>query len=139
MREQAVNETGVVVNVTRLDHFVLTVKSIDDTVNFYTAVMGMEKLVFGGGRVALQFGNQKINLHELGNEYEPMAGNVAAGSADLCFISETPVDDVIDHLASCRVVVIEGPVERTGAMSKLMSVYFRDPDDNLIEVSNAID
>jgi catechol 2,3-dioxygenase-like lactoylglutathione lyase family enzyme len=125
--------------VDRLDHFVLTVKDVNTTVAFYTTVMGMKKVVFGEGRVALLFGKQKINLHQLGNEFEPKAGNVKSGSADLCFIVDQPIQQAIEHLTACNVPVIEGPVNRTGAMGKIVSVYFRDPDDNLIEVSNYID
>ncbi|MFT4651102.1 MAG: catechol 2,3-dioxygenase-like lactoylglutathione lyase family enzyme [Flavobacteriales bacterium] len=122
--------------VDRIDHLVLTVKSIDDTVDFYQTVMGMKKICFGEDRVALSFGSQKINLHQRGNEFEPKAGNVQSGSADLCFIIKQPVEQAINHLLSCKVSVIEGPVTRTGAKGKIISAYFRDLDDNLIEVSN---
>ena len=122
--------------VERIDHLVLTVKSIDTTVGFYTSVMGMEKVVFGEGRVALSFGKQKINLHRLGDEFEPKASNAESGSADLCFIVGQPISQVIERLAKCYVPVIEGPVKRTGAIGKIVSAYFRDPDGNLIEVSN---
>ncbi|ELU06389.1 hypothetical protein CAPTEDRAFT_94698 [Capitella teleta] len=125
--------------VNRIDHLVLTVNDIEETVQFYTSVMGMEKIEFGAGRVALRFGQQKINLHELGNEFEPKAHTVASGSADLCFIIDTPLQEAMDHLAAKGVQVIEGPVQRTGALGKILSTYFRDPDGNLIEVSNYID
>jgi len=128
--------TRSIVQVDRIDHLVLTVKNIDTTVDFYQLVMGMEKVIFGGGRVALSFGNQKINLHQTGSEFEPKAGNVKAGSADLCFIINQSVEQAIKHLAACNVEVIAGPVARTGAIGKIVSVYFRDPDENLIEVSN---
>jgi len=118
------------VQVERIDHLVLIVKSIDTTVDFYTSVMGMEKVVFGEGRVGLSFGKQKINLHQLG------ASNVEPGCADLCFIVGQPISQVIERLAKCNVPVIEGPVKRTGAIGKIVSAYFRDPDGNLIEVSN---
>lgn len=124
--------------VERIDHLVLTVKDIDKTVNFYMSVMGMKKVVFGEGRVALSFGNQKINLHQLGKEYEPKAGNVKPGSSDLCFIIKQPINQVIAHLNACNVSIIDGPVSRTGATGKIVSVYFRDPDGNLIEVSNYV-
>ncbi|SER20536.1 Catechol 2,3-dioxygenase [Amphritea atlantica] len=124
--------------VERIDHLVLTVKDIDETVGFYTSVMGMEKVVFGEGRVALSFGCQKINLHQLGKEFEPKAGRATSGSSDLCFIIKQPVEQVIAHLKACNVPVIEGPVNRTGATGKIVSVYFRDPDGNLIEVSNYV-
>lgn len=124
--------------VERFDHLVLTVKDIDTTVDFYTSVMGMEKVLFGEGRIALSFGNQKINLHQLGNEFDPKASNVKSGSADLCFIVGQSIEQVINHLADCSVPVIEGPVNRTGAVGKILSAYFRDPDGNLIEVSNYV-
>ncbi len=122
--------------ISRLDHLVLTVKNIDATVEFYSQSMGMEKVVFGEGRVALAFGNQKINLHQVGNEFEPKATNVKVGSADLCFIVNQPILQAIEHLELLNIPVIEGPVDRTGAMGKIVSAYFRDPDGNLIEVSN---
>ncbi|WP_415884578.1 VOC family protein [Neptuniibacter sp. QD72_48] len=122
--------------IERLDHLVLTVKDIDVAVEFYTAVLGMEKVVFKGGRIALAFGNQKINLHELGNEFEPKADYVQSGSADLCFIVEQPIEEVIQHLLDHNVTLLEGPVNRTGAVGNIISVYLRDPDGNLIELSN---
>ena len=122
--------------VERIDHLVLTVKDIEASVSFYQAVMGMEKVVFGQGRVALTFGHQKINLHQLGKEFEPKASNASSGSADLCFIINTSIDSALVHLKKCGVAVIEGPVVRTGAIGQIKSVYFRDPDGNLIEVSN---
>lgn len=131
-----VKQKGSIVQVDRIDHLVLTVKDITSTVNFYTVVMGMEKVVFGEGRVALAFGKQKINLHELGKEFEPKAENVKVGSADLCFIVKDPIEQVIDHLIKHNIPVIEGPVKRTGANGGIISAYFRDPDGNLIEVSN---
>ena len=122
----------------RLDHLVLTVENIDATVDFYQRVMGMEKVTFGGGRVALAFGNQKINLHQSGKEFDPKAARVQPGSADLCFILETPVEQAVDRLQELGVPVIEGPVGRTGATGNILSAYFRDPDGNLIEVSNYV-
>ena len=122
--------------VDRIDHLVLTVKDIDETAAFYKRVLGMNKVKFGDNRVALAFGNQKINLHQYGNEFEPKAESVQPGSADLCFILETPVKDAVDHLIKCGVEVLEGPVSRTGAIGNIVSVYFRDPDGNLIEVSS---
>ena len=122
--------------ISHLDHFVLTVKSIDTTVDFYSRVLGMTSETFGEGRTALTYGSQKINLHELGKEFEPKALNVKAGSADLCFITETPIDEVAEHLKREGVALIEGPVGRTGAVGRIISVYFRDPDGNLIEMSN---
>lgn len=122
----------------RLDHLVLTVGSIDDSVDFYQRVMGMEKVTFRGGRVALAFGDQKINLHQSGKEFEPKAARVQPGSADLCFILDTPVRDALQELQALGVPVLDGPVSRTGATGEIVSVYFRDPDGNLIEVSNYV-
>ena len=123
-------------NIERLDHLVLTVKSIEATAEFYTRALGMREVTFGDGRKALAFGVQKINLHEAGREFEPKAHRATSGSADLCFITETPLPEVIRHLGECGVEIIEGPVGRTGAVGRIVSVYFRDPDLNLIEVSN---
>lgn len=123
-------------NINRLDHLVLTVQDIDATVRFYVSVLGMEKEVFGAGRVALRFGRQKINLHQLGMEFEPKADRPTSGSADLCFIAETPLDKALEHVRSCGIEILEGPVARTGATGAIRSFYFRDPDMNLIEVSN---
>jgi len=117
---------------------VLTVADIDATCDFYTRILGMEKIVFAGGRVALGFGKQKINLHPAGNEYDPRAKNPVPGSGDFCLITEIPLADVIAHLDASGVVIIEGPVDKTGATGPLKSVYFRDPDDNLVEVSNTV-
>ena len=123
-------------DVERIDHLVLTVKDIQRTINFYSSVMGMEEVVFAGGRQSLKFGDQKINLHLLGHEFEPKAQHVAAGSADLCFIIGTSVEQAIKALKAKSVEVIDGPVIRTGAVGRIVSAYFRDPDGNLIEVSN---
>jgi catechol 2,3-dioxygenase-like lactoylglutathione lyase family enzyme len=119
-----------------LDHFVLTVKDIEATCKFYSTVMGMEVQTFGEGRKALQFGCQKINLHQLGKEFEPKANKPTSGSTDLCFITDTPIETVIQELEKYHVKMLEGPVYRTGAVGKIQSVYFRDLDLNLIEVSN---
>jgi len=122
--------------VTQLDHLVLTVKDIAITVDFYTRVLGMEQITFGAGRTALLFGSQKINLHQLGSEFEPKASHVQSGSADLCFIISQPISNAIEHLKQCSITLLEGPVNRTGATGKIRSIYFNDPDGNLIEVSN---
>jgi len=122
--------------ISHLDHLVLTVKDIEITVDFYQRVLGMKPIQFGEGRVALSFGNQKINLHQLGNEFEPKAKRVQAGSADLCFVTNTPIVEVVEHIQAQGVVIEEGPVPRTGAKGKIVSVYIRDPDGNLIEISN---
>ena len=121
-----------------LDHLVLTVKDIEATASFYSKVLGMGIVTFGGGRKALSFGLQKINLHQHGKEFEPKAHHPTPGSTDLCFITSVPLPKVVNHLSSCNVAVIEGPVQRTGATGPILSVYFRDPDMNLIEVSNRV-
>jgi catechol 2,3-dioxygenase-like lactoylglutathione lyase family enzyme len=123
------------VRIDRLDHLVLTVADIDATVAFYTRVLGMEAVTFGAGRTALAFGRSKINLHRAGHEFEPKARRPTPGSADLCLIAVGPLDQVIEDLAAHGIPVEEGPVERTGATGPILSVYFRDPDQNLIEVS----
>ncbi|XP_053556908.1 glyoxalase domain-containing protein 5 [Bombina bombina] len=120
----------------RLDHLVLTVRSLENTVNFYSRVLGMEVTTFKGNRKALTFGMQKINLHEAGKEFEPKASTPTPGSADLCLITNTSLSTVMQHLQDCGVHLEEGPVSRTGAVGEITSVYFRDPDNNLIEVSN---
>ena len=121
-----------------LDHLVLTVKNIDTTVSFYTSVLGMEVVTFGNNRNALTFGFQKINLHQHGKEFEPKANLPKPGSADLCFLTSTPIPMVMSHLIALGIAVIEGPVTRTGARGPILSVYFRDPDMNLIEISNLV-
>jgi catechol 2,3-dioxygenase-like lactoylglutathione lyase family enzyme len=125
--------------IDRLDHLVLTVADLDKTCVFYEGVMGMRVVTFAGGRKALGFGRQKINLHQAGHEFEPKADRPTPGSADLCFIAETPLDEVMAALARQKIAIVEGPVERTGAEGPMRSVYFRDPDQNLIEVSNYVD
>jgi catechol 2,3-dioxygenase-like lactoylglutathione lyase family enzyme len=122
--------------VNRFDHVVLTVASVDATVDFYTRVLGMSAVTFGGGRQALRFGTSKINLHQAGHEFEPKARRPTPGSADLCFIVDDPVEDVMAQLAAAGVAIEEGPAARTGATGELISCYFRDPDGNLIELSN---
>ena len=124
--------------INRIDHLVLTVADIDRTVDFYTRVLGMEKIEFAQGRIALGCGEQKINLHQLGKEFEPRAKHVTAGSADLCLIIDTPIEQTIEHLQQHGVDLIAGPVNRTGASGKIISAYLRDPDGNLLEVSNYI-
>ncbi|MBO2447545.1 VOC family protein [Actinomadura barringtoniae] len=122
--------------IDRLDHLVLTVANLDATVDFYARVLGMDPVTFGDGRRALTFGTSKINLHEAGHEFEPKAEHALPGTADLCLIAATPIDDVVKELTAHGVPIEEGPVERTGATGPILSVYFRDPDRNLIEVSN---
>jgi catechol 2,3-dioxygenase-like lactoylglutathione lyase family enzyme len=125
--------------VSRIDHIVLTVADIAATCEFYSRALNMQVLTFGAGRIALSFGQQKINLHQSGKEFEPKAMRPTPGSADFCMITETPISQVMLHLQACGVDLLEGPVRRTGATGPLLSVYFRDPDSNLIEVSNYID
>jgi catechol 2,3-dioxygenase-like lactoylglutathione lyase family enzyme len=119
-----------------LDHLVLTVRDIDATVDFYQCVLGMEAVTFGAGRRALAFGRQKINLHPASAPLKPHAVTPMPGSADLCLLTSTPIADVVAHLGRLGVTIEEGPVPRTGATGPILSVYFRDPDGNLIEVSN---
>lgn len=121
--------------IDRLDHLVLTVADIDVTVDFYTRVLGMKAVTFGAGRTALAFGHSKINLHRAGHEFEPKAYRPTPGSADLCLITTDSLDRVAEELVRHDVPIEEGPVERTGATGPILSVYFRDPDRNLIEVS----
>ncbi len=124
-------------SITTLDHLVLTVANLDATTDFYTEVLGMDLVTFNG-RKALAFGELRINLHHRGHEFSPRAAYPTPGSSDLCFITDTPLEEVIDYLNALRVHIEEGPVERTGAQSQLRSVYIRDPDRNLVEISNYI-
>ena len=125
--------------IERLDHLVLTVRDLATTCAFYTRVLGMEVVTFGEGRKALAFGQHKFNLHEAGREFEPKADRPTPGSADLCLIAHGTLEEVIAHLNACAVPILEGPVRRTGALGPIRSVYFRDPDLNLIEVSTYSD
>ena len=121
-----------------IDHVVLTAGDIDATIDFYTRVLGMTAETFAAGRRALTFGSQKINLHQAGAEFEPKARAATPGSADFCLLSDVPVAEIARHLAAGGVEVIEGPVPRAGAAGPLLSIYFRDPDGNLVEVSNRV-
>lgn len=121
--------------IDRLDHAVLTVRDIDATCDFYSRVLGMEAISFGKGRRAIRFGKQKFNLHQAGREFEPRARKPTPGSADFCLVTTTPMARVIAHLRQCGVEILEGPVVKTGAIGPIESVYFRDPDENLVEVS----
>ena len=127
------------IRIDRLDHLVLTVASIDRTCEFYSSLLGFEVITFGAGRKALKFGRQKFNLHQAGKEFEPKAQRPTTGSADLCLIASTPLEQVIDALKAAGVAIEEGPVDRTGAEGGILSVYIRDPDQNLIEISNYCD
>lgn len=121
--------------VQSLDHLVLTVRDIAATCGFYERVLGMRSVTFAGGRTALTFGSQKLNLHQAGRELEPKAALPTPGSADLCFLADSPLAEVVGHLQRQNVPIIEGPVSKTGALGPIRSVYFRDPDANLIEVA----
>jgi catechol 2,3-dioxygenase-like lactoylglutathione lyase family enzyme len=124
------------VRIDRLDHLVLTVASIDAAVDFYTRVLGLQEVRFGAGRTALTFGTSKINLHEAGREFEPKARHPTPGSADICLIVADDLAGVMAELTAQGVAIEEGPVERTGATGPIVSCYLRDPDQNLIELSN---
>ena len=121
--------------IDHLDHLVLTTAHEQACIDFYVDVLGMTLETFGAGRRALRFGSQKINLHVQGREFEPKANTPVPGSLDLCFIADVPLDAVMTRLQALRVPIVEGPVLRTGAVSRLRSVYVRDPDLNLIEIS----
>lgn len=121
-----------------LDHFVLYVRDIEATCAFYEKALGMQPVTFGNGRRALAFGTQKINLHQLGRPHAPVADNPVGGAGDFCLLTSIPLAEVQRHLEACGVDVFEGPVQRTGARGTLLSVYFRDPDGNLVEVSNTL-
>jgi catechol 2,3-dioxygenase-like lactoylglutathione lyase family enzyme len=124
------------INIDRIDHVVLTVFDLDRTLDFYSRVLGMEPVTFAGGRRGLAFGRQKFNLHQAGREFEPKALRPAPGAMDLCLVTQTPLAEVVESLKAHGVAIIEGPVDKTGAIGPIKSVYFRDPDGNLVEVSN---
>ena len=124
--------------ISHLDHFVLTVPDIDRTCEFYIKVLGMEREQFRAGRTALKFGQQKINLHPTDKIIDPYVKHALPGSEDLCFLTETPISQALEHLESCGVTPHLGPVERVGSQGPIMSVYFYDPDENKIEVSNQL-
>ena len=122
--------------VRAIDHFVLTCGDVEVTIAFYEQALGMTAETFSGGRRALTFGGNKINLHQAGAEYVPHAATPAPGAGDFCLLSDMPVAEIAGHLATMGVEIIEGPVAKTGATGPLTSIYFRDPDGNLVEVSN---
>lgn len=124
--------------IDHIDHIVLTVKNIEETIKFYTEILGMKAVTFGTDRKALTFGNQKINLHEKGKEFMPKANFPTCGSSDLCFIVLTKIELVKLEIENKGVKIVEGVVERTGALGRIKSIYLRDPDMNLIELSNYI-
>lgn len=124
--------------VDRIDHLVFTVRDIERSCQFYARVLGMQVVTFGRGRKALHFGRQKINLHVAGKEQEPQALHPTPGSADLCVVTDLAVEEVVAHIRSCGVEIVEGPVRKSGATGPIESVYVRDPDGNLIEVANYV-
>ena len=123
----------------RIDHVVFTVRDIEATCDFYVRALGMEVVSFGEGRKALRFGRCKINLHQVGKEFEPKAAHPGPGTQDICLISRRPLREVIEHLHGAGVVIVEGPVPRSGAIGEMESVYVRDPDGNLIEIATYAD
>jgi catechol 2,3-dioxygenase-like lactoylglutathione lyase family enzyme len=125
--------------IDHVDHLVLTTRDPERCVEFYTRVLGMRLESFGEGRTAFRFGDQKINLHVSGKEFEPKADRPTPGSLDLCFIASVPLSDVVQRLNESGVPIIEGPVRRTGAAFAITSVYVRDPDMNLIEIAERAD
>ena len=124
--------------IDRIDHVVLTVFDLERTCDFYAKVLGMKVVTFGEGRTALEFGRQKLNLHLFGKEFEPKALKPVPGSIDLCFITETPLAEVEAHVRAQGVKIVQGPLPKTGATGAMSSIYVRDPDGNLLEISNYI-
>jgi len=124
--------------IDHLDHLVLTTIDAPACIDFYTRVLGMRLETFADGRQALRFGNQKINLHRRGHEFEPKAHLPVPGALDLCFIADQPLASVIERLQQAGWPIVEGPVERTGATGRLRSIYLRDPDLNLIEIAELL-
>ncbi len=124
--------------ITQIDHLVLTVRDIKTSCDFYARVLGMQVVQFAGNRTALTFGSQKINLHEQGNEFEPKAAHPVPGAIDLCLLTADTPDQIIAHLQQYKIEIIEGPVRRTGATGSIISIYFRDPDGNLLEIATPV-
>ena len=124
------------VRVASLDHLVLTVQDIPRAIKFYVEVLGMQEVTFGDNRKALTYGQQKINLHKFGKEFEPKAASPLPGSADLCFIVDGALEDFMKQLNYNNIEILQGPVARNGALGAINSVYIRDPDQNLIELSS---
>lgn len=122
--------------VEAIDHVVLTVADVEATARFYATVLGLEVVTFAGGRTALAFGRQKINLHPAGREFEPKAGAPTPGSADLCFVTHTPTAEIVARLRALGIPIVAGPDRRDGALGPTRSVYLRDPDGNLVELAN---
>lgn len=136
MQPVSMESEANLMRVSGLDHLVLTVASIEASCDFYSEVLGMEVVTFGEGRKALKFGSQKFNLHEKGKEFEPKALTPCTGSADICLIVEEKLELVVSELVSKGIEIENGPILRTGAVGPINSVYIRDPDRNLIELSN---
>lgn len=126
------------IRIKSIDHLVITAGNLAKTVEFYSRVLGMEHVEFGNGLHAMHFGGQKFNIHNLSTDVTPKARNIAPGSEDFCLLTDTPISEVVTHLNACGVEIEEGPVSRSGAAGILESVYFRDPDGNLVEVSNVV-
>lgn len=124
--------------IDRIDHFVLTVASLDATCDFYARVLGFERVDSEGRPTALRFGDQKINLHQTDRTFEPKARHPMPGAGDFCLITRQPIEDVVERLRAQKVPIEMGPIERYGALGPMTSVYFRDPDDNLVEVSRYV-
>lgn len=121
--------------VVSLDHLVITVHDMPRTIKFYVDILGMREVTFGDDRKALTYGQQKINLHQFGEEFEPKASRPLPGTADLCFLIDVDLSECIEHLISNDIEILQGPIERTGALGPINSIYIRDPDANLIELS----
>jgi catechol 2,3-dioxygenase-like lactoylglutathione lyase family enzyme len=126
------------IEIRSLDHLVITASNLKATIAFYTKVLGMEHVEFGNGLHAVHFGDQKFNIHDRDTEAAPKARSIVPGSEDFCLLTDTPIADVMAHLDACCVAVEVGPVRRQGAAGTLNSVYFRDPDGNLVEVANVV-
>ena len=122
--------------IARMDHVVIAVADVEKTLDFYIRVLGMRPVELGNGYWAVHFGQQKINIHPAGRDDKLVAKRPTIGAGDICFVTETPIADVIQHLEACGIAIEEGPGRRTGALGPITSVYVRDPDGNLIEVSN---
>ena len=125
-------------HVTNLDHLVLTVSNIEKTCTFYEATLGMKRWEYSPGRIALHFGQQKINLHAADRPVDPNVRHATPGAADLCFLTDVPIAEIAAHLEALKVPVVTGPVERTGATGPILSVYCYDPDENLIEIATSV-
>lgn len=123
------------IKVDRLDHLVLTVQNVEKTCQFYAKALGIKSVTFGSGSKALCLGAQRIKLQQRGQESEPKAGTATPGSGDFCFITQTDLEQVVQHLVSCNIEVIDGPIRRSGTNGPMTSIYFRDPDLNLVQVS----